>query len=229
MSNKVELEAFFKLSYGLYLVSSGNKEQGNGFISNTVFQVTADPPQFASCCNKANYTADFIQKSQSFAISVLHQDCSPELISLFGYKSGKDVNKLQYMNVQYGATGVPIIFNDCIAYFECRLVSAVDVGTHWMFIGEVVAAKLMDEAAEALTYLHYREVRKGFSPKNAPTYIDKSKLDKNPESANCKKFECTACGYVYDETEHEISFADLPDDWICPVCGSDKSDFIAID
>lgn len=228
MNKKVELEAFFKLSYGLYLVSSGNQEQGNGFISNTVFQVTAEPPQFASCCNKANFTAEFIQKSQSFAISVLHQECSPELISLFGYKSGKDVNKLQNMNVQYGETGVPIIFNDSIAYFECRLVSTVDVGTHWMFIGEVVAAKLIDEAAEALTYLHYREVRKGFSPKNAPTYIDKSQLKKKPEAANFKKFECTACGYVYDETEHEVAFDDLPDEWICPVCGSEKSDFVEV-
>jgi len=33
---------------------------------------------------------------------------------------------------------------------------------------------------------------------------------------------------VYDEAEHEVRFADLPEDWICPVCGSEKDDFIEI-
>lgn len=229
MENNIQFESFFKLTYGLYLVSSGDSKEGNGFISNTVFQVTAEPPQFASCCNKDNYTAQLMLKTKAFAVSVLHQNSNPELIGLFGYKSGREVQKLQNMNVHYGETGVPIILNDCIAYFECKVIQTIDVGTHWMFIGEVVQAKLIDEQADALTYLYYREVRKGMSPKNAPTYIDKSKLGKKPEAKNTKKYECTACSYIYDEAENEVAFVDLPDDWICPVCGSEKSDFIEID
>ncbi len=33
------------------------------------------------------------------------------------------------------------------------------------------------------------------------------------------KWECTACGYIYDESVEGTKFEDLPDDWICPVCG----------
>jgi len=48
-----------------------------------------------------------------------------------------------------------------------------------------------------------------------------------------KKFECTVCGYVYDpevgDPENGIApgtlFEDLPEDWVCPVCGADKSMF----
>ena len=40
-----------------------------------------------------------------------------------------------------------------------------------------------------------------------------------------KKFECKVCGYVYDEAEEGVPFADLPDDWECPMCGVDKSQF----
>ena len=48
-----------------------------------------------------------------------------------------------------------------------------------------------------------------------------------------KKYECTVCGYVYDPEEGDsdndikpgTSFEDLPDDWLCPVCGVGKSEF----
>lgn len=40
-----------------------------------------------------------------------------------------------------------------------------------------------------------------------------------------RKWECTECGYVYDEASHAVRFEDLPADWVCPECGSPKSDF----
>ena len=39
------------------------------------------------------------------------------------------------------------------------------------------------------------------------------------------KYECTLCGYIYDEEKEGVKFADLPDDWTCPDCGADKSNF----
>jgi len=42
------------------------------------------------------------------------------------------------------------------------------------------------------------------------------------------KWECSACGYVYDEEKEGKKFEDLPDDWVCPVCGVDKSFFTKI-
>jgi flavin reductase (DIM6/NTAB) family NADH-FMN oxidoreductase RutF/rubredoxin len=224
----IHFEALFKITYGLYIVSSGNKNKGNGFISNTFFQVTSEPPRFASCCNKDNYTAALIQETGAFSVSVIHKDTDPEIISRFGYKSGKDTDKFTGLNIKYGETGVPIVLNDCIAFLECKVIQTIDVGTHYMFIGELLQSEIVDDTKEALTYLYYRQVRKGAAPKNAPTYIDKSKLAANLAGSGLKKFECTACGYIYDESEQDIRFADLPDDWFCPVCGSEKSDFIEI-
>jgi len=175
-----------------------------------VFQVTAEPPQFAASCNKENYTAEFITKSGAFAVSVLHNDTDPDIIGRFGYKCGRDFDKFDGIDVKYGETGVPIIMNDCIAFLECKVVQTVDVGTHLIFIGELVQAELVDDTKEPITYLHYRRVRKGLSPKNAPTYIDKSKTEAKPIGSGLKKFECTACGYVYDEDEQEVRLDDLP-------------------
>jgi ferric-chelate reductase [NAD(P)H] len=90
----ISFEALFKISYGLYIVSSGDKTRGNGFISNTFFQVTAEPPRFAACCNKNNFTAGFIIRTGAFSVSVLHQDASPDLFGRFGFRSGKDFDKM---------------------------------------------------------------------------------------------------------------------------------------
>lgn len=53
------------------------------------------------------------------------------------------------------------------------------------------------------------------------------------EGEQVDKYECTVCGYVYDpekgdpesNIEPGTSFDKLPDDWVCPVCGADKSLF----
>jgi rubredoxin len=47
------------------------------------------------------------------------------------------------------------------------------------------------------------------------------------------KYECTVCGYIYDPKAGDpdggiapgTPFEELPDDWVCPVCGAAKSDF----
>ncbi len=51
------------------------------------------------------------------------------------------------------------------------------------------------------------------------------------------KYECTVCGYVYDpevgDPENDIppgtAFEDLPEDWVCPSCGVDKSMFVKVE
>jgi flavin reductase (DIM6/NTAB) family NADH-FMN oxidoreductase RutF/rubredoxin len=221
----INFEALFKISYGLFIVSSGDKNGGNGYISNTIFQVTAEPPKFAACCSKNNFTADFIKKCGAFAVSVLHQETSPEIFGRFGYKSGREIDKMKGMSLKYGETGVPIVLNDCIAFLECKVLQTIDVGTHFIFIGELVQSEIIDNKKEPITYNYYRQVKKGVAPKNAPTYIDKSKYEKRISEIPAKKFKCSTCGYIYDESTENIKFSDLPNDWICPVCGTPKSDF----
>ena len=170
----IDYEALFKIPYGLFIISSGDKEHGNGFISNSVMQVTAEPPQFAICCNKNNYTAEFISNSKVFSVSILHNEVAPDIFGRFGYRSGRDYNKMDGIDLMYGeSTGVPIVLNDSVAFLECRLVQTIDVGTHYLFIGHLMNAEIMDDEKEPITYAFYRKVRKGVAPKNAPTYVDK--------------------------------------------------------
>jgi len=221
----IDITALFSISYGMYIVCSGDKSNNNGFVSNTVFQITAEPPRFGVSCNKNNFTSDFINKYKNFSISVLHLEASIENIGTFGYKSGRDFKKLSGLNIEFGELDVPILLSDSLAVFECKLINRIDVGTHNIFIGDLINSKIINASIAPMTYDYYREVKKGFSPKNAPTYIDKSLLAKVDKKQVGRIFKCAACGYEYIENMHTISFKKLTNEYLCPVCGSDKSDF----
>jgi len=239
-TSHMNTEAFFKISYGLYIISTADGEKKNGYVANTAFQVTAEPPQIAISCNKDNYTAHLIQQSGLFSISILEEQASAEIIGLFGYKSGKDVDKFKDTAYITGKTGVPIVTDQCVAWFECKLVSQFEVGTHIVFIGEIVDNGMLDETKDPLTYAYYRNVKKGKAPKNAPTYIKPEATKPEPvatTNGDMQKYKCLVCDHIYDPAEGDTdsgiapgtAFEDLPDDWMCPVCGAGKEDFEPLD
>ena len=39
------------------------------------------------------------------------------------------------------------------------------------------------------------------------------------------KYTCDICGFVYDEDKETVNFEDLPNDWVCPICGAGKDAF----
>lgn len=230
----MNIESYFKITYGLYIVSAGRDNKLNGYISNTVFQVTAEPPQLAVACSKNNFTSEIISQSKTFSISVLKKESKADIIGTFGYKSGRDINKFEHFNFRKSVNETPILLEDVIAWFECEVIQTFDVGTHLLFVGKVIDGDILDNLSEPLTYSYYREVKKGKAPKNAPTYIAPEKLISKPDdSSKSDKYYCTACGYIYDplkgDPESDISpgtrFEDLPDTWVCPSCGTEKTDF----
>ena len=229
----MNIEAYFKVTYGLYVVSTVNGEKLNGYISNTVFQVTADPAQFAIACSKNNYTAEMIAKSNVFSISVLQRDTRPEIIGAFGYRSGKEFDKFSSFSYKTGKTGSPVLLDDVLAWFECEVVQTIDCGSHLLFIGKVVDGDLIHADGEPLTYAWYRDVKKGKAPKNAPTYINPDSIKEQMQTVVSEKYYCTACGHIYvpelGDPDSGIApgtrFEDIPDTWVCPVCGAQKSDF----
>jgi ferric-chelate reductase [NAD(P)H] len=237
---QMDLKALYNISYGIYIVSSKKEDLINGQIANTVFQTTSEPATIAVCINKKNLTHEFITKSKVFAVSVLEQETDMKFIGRFGFKSGRDEDKFKGVNYKIGVTGSPIIMENTLAYMEAEIIMEMDAGTHTLFVGKVVEAGNIKKA-KPLTYDYYHQIKKGVSPKTAPTYIPKEeKLEKetNKEkerkgSEKMIKYKCTVCGYIYEPEKGDpesgvnpgTPFEDLPDDWVCPVCGVGKEDF----
>ena len=221
-------EALHNLSYGLYVISSRRGDRFNGQISNIVFQVTSEPPTIAICINKQNLTHEFLIESKAFAVSILSRDTPLSFIGHFGFKSGRDVDKFKDVNYKLGETKSPIILDHSLAYLEARVTNQIDVGTHTIFIGELLGADVLKEA-EPMTYAYYHQVKRGTIPKTAPSYIKERK----ETVSKMAKYQCTVCGYIYDPELGDpdggikpgMPFEKIPDDWVCPICGASKDQF----
>jgi flavin reductase (DIM6/NTAB) family NADH-FMN oxidoreductase RutF/rubredoxin len=227
----MNLKALHKLSYGLYVVTSKKGDRLNGQVANTVFQITSEPPTIAASINKNNLTWEFIRESRVFAVSVLCQDTPLSFIGHFGFKSGRDIDKLEGVNYNIGKTKSPVVTDNAVSYLEAKVTKEMDVSTHTIFVGEVVDADILSEK-ECMTYDYYHKVKRGTTPKTAPSYIEERK-----GAPLMGKYRCTVCGYIYDpelgDPDSGIKpgtpFEEIPDDWVCPVCGAAKSDFEVVE
>jgi len=224
----MNLEALHKLSYGLYVIGSRKDDRLNGQIANTVFHITSEPPTIAVSINKDNLTHGFIKESRAFSVSVLDEDTPLSLIGHFGFRSGRDMDKLEGIESKTGQTKAPVVLEHTVAYLEAKVVKEVDVGTHTVFIGEVVGGEVISEGA-CMTYDYYHRLKGGLTPKTAPSYIEQEEV----AAIKASKYRCTVCGYVYDPELGDpdggiapgVPFGELPDEWVCPVCGAAKSQF----
>ena len=246
----MKYKAFHKLSYGLYIIATELDGQNFGYIGNTAFQVTSNPAQIAVSSHKKNFTTDKILKSQKFSISVLKKEVNTSLIGEFGFMSGSEINKFRNVETITSVSGAPVVLDSSVAWFDCKVVSTVDVGSHILIIGEVLESDVIS-GEEPLTYDYYREKYKMLAPKNAPTFVEKEKIEnevipetvskpekteevkdsvKDSESAT---YTCNICGFQYDPEEGDPAlgippgtpFEDLPDDYKCPICNAGKEYF----
>lgn len=226
--------ALQKCSYGVYVVSSKKDGKLNGQIANTVCQVTSEPPTISVCINKENLTHDFIMGSRAFSVSVLSEDAPMQFIGRFGFKSGRDIDKFEGINYRIGKTEMPIVTDYAAGFMECRLTGTMDVGTHTIFVGQVVDADVVGDS-RPMTYEYYHQVKGGKSPKGAPTYAGPAEpaTSAEKEVPKMESYKCNVCGYVYNPAEGDpgagiepgTPFESLPDSWVCPVCGAPKSEF----
>jgi flavin reductase (DIM6/NTAB) family NADH-FMN oxidoreductase RutF/rubredoxin len=225
-----------KIPYGLYVICSKNKDKVNGQIANALFQVTAEPETLAVSVNKQNLTHEFIEASKVFTASILCKNTPMSFIGTFGWKSGRDIDKFQNVKYKLGKTNAPIVLDNSLAFIEANVINKIDVGTHCIFIGKVVDAEILSDES-AITYEYYHKVKGGISPKTAPTYSSAIDKVKTKVGGKMEKYVCSVCGYIYDpekgDPEGGISpgtrFEDLPNDWVCPVCGAPKQLLIRSD
>ena len=196
----MDTKALFKIGYGLYVLTA-NDEKDNGCIINTVMQVTSNPLQIAITVNKRNYTTAMIQKTRKFNISVLSEKADFNIYKHFGYQSGKDVNKFEnFSDTKRSPNGVLYITSGTNAYMSAYVQQEIDLGTHFLFIGQLVAIENLSDDKSA-TYEYYQN---NVKPK--------------PETNNKKGWRCKICGYIYEGEE-------LPADYICPICKHGAADF----
>ncbi len=203
-ADKNNLDALFKIGYGLYVVTSNDGKKDNGLIVNTVTQVTDTPNRIAVTINKSNYSHHTIKQTGKMNVNCLSVEAPFGIFETFGFKSGRNTNKFENVEFQRSDNGLAFLNRYINSFMSLKVEDYVDLDTHGMFICSVTEARVMDNK-ETMTYTHYHE---NVKPK--------------ADTDGKKGFVCRVCGYVYEgET--------LPDDFICPLCKHGTSDFEAIE
>jgi len=144
------IQALGSMTYGIYVLTSFHKEEVNGMIASWVSQVSYDPLLMMVAVHPNRYSHNLITKSGCFALHVLAADQS----NLLGRFKGPDPKaKFSSIKWQPGRTGCPVL-KECIAYFECEVTGEHTPGNHTLFLGEVIAARML-KGKKALTSLDY--------------------------------------------------------------------------
>jgi len=201
----MNLDALFKISHGVY-VTGAKDEKGRlvGSCVDAVMVVEVAPAQILVSMGKSSYTCEAVLKTRELTLSVLSAQASNEVIRNFGMQSSRTVDKWNSIPYQC-VDGLPVL-TEAVAYMTLRVADIRETATHYVFlcnVKEVVPGTM----GKPLIYQDYKD----------------RKEKKTMSESNEKKWVCTICGYVYDG---EVPFEELPDTWVCPLCGEPKSVFV---
>ena len=200
----VDNTALFNIGYGLYVVTSNDGTKDNGFVCNTVCQVTNTPNRVAVTINKQNYSHDTIKATGKMNVNCLSTEAPFKVFEVFGFQSGRDVNKFEGctpLRTENGLVCLPKYVN---AVISLEVDEYIDLDTHGMFICAVTEAQNLSKV-ETMTYTYYQ-----------------SNVKPKPQPAKKKGWVCKICGYVYEGDP-------IPSDFICPLCKHPASDFEPLD
>lgn len=215
----IDRGAYRAISCGLYVVSSSDRAKPVGCVINTFLQVTSSPAQVSIAINKENVTAQAIDKTKAFEVSLLDEETPMELIGTFGFHSSADTDKFDEWENSKSEQNLTYLTQNTVAHFSARVVNQIDLGTHLLFIGEVLAAEVLSEKSP-MSYAYYHQVKGGKTPPKASSYNGGESGEAKAQNATEKKvaWRCTICGHIEYVDE-------LPDDYVCPICGVGKEKF----
>lgn len=202
----------WKLSYGVYAITTLNGDKPTGCIANSVMQITYDT--VAVSINHNNFTNECIKKSRKFAISILGENCDENIIPTFGFQTGRAVDKFKNID-SIDVENLKVLKNS-VGYLICEVDDILETETHTVFLGKIKDGQSLSDIPP-MTYAYYHKIKNGKSPKNAPTYIEEN------ISTNTIAYKCSICGFVYNG-----DITKEPEDYICPICKQPKSVFAKI-
>ena len=164
-----------------------------------------------------------VRQAGRFTASCLSERADMQLIGTFGFHTSTKLDKFAQHASARDEAGMPYVAEQCCAWFSAKVVSELDLGTHVLFVGEVQECAKVADAAAPMTYAFYHQVKGGKTPPKASSYLGEEQPAGVPAESNGVEqpkvaWRCTICGHMEYVDE-------LPDDFVCPVCGVGKEFF----
>lgn len=153
----------WKIPNALALIGSASGEEWNGMTASWVTQLSMDPVLIGVGVDNKAVTHRLITDGGSFTVNLWPSDDTRVFVK-FSKPAERQDGTLNGRPVHPGATGAPI-FDESLAWLDCEVRQSIDLGTHTLFVGEVVDAGVNDDetraAAMSDTRMKYGGVKRG--------------------------------------------------------------------
>jgi len=194
-------KALYNITYGLFFLAAKQDGRDNACIINTAAQIANDPTRIGIAVIQKNLTHDMILATGEFNISAISTNAPFDLFKRFGMQSGRSVNKFDgFADAERTENGLMRLNKYSNAWFSCKVVDKIDLGSHTYFIAELQDCEVL-APTPSCSYGYYQ-----------------SDIKPKPVQTPKKGWVCSVCGYVYEGEE-------IPDDFICPLCKHGVADF----
>lgn len=145
------MEAFNEgITLGVYIVTVKAGDRINGMTAAWISRVSRNPPMVMVSIGHKSYTNELIEKTKYFVVNTLAGG-QQEMGKHFGFKSGRDTDKMQGIEYSEGKNGVPIL-REAVSYLECELSDTLIAGDHTLFIGKVIGGGVLDSSKSPLVF-----------------------------------------------------------------------------
>lgn len=197
----MDRKALHNITYGLYLLTAREMGRDNGCIINTAVQVANNPSRIAISVIQQNLTHHMIKETGAFNLSAITESAPFSLFQRFGMRSGRLTDKFSgFSGAERSENTLLYLTEHANMYLSALVTQEIDLGSHTMFIAEVVDGKVLS-TEDSCTYGYYQ-----------------SNIKSQPQKKAVEQWVCTVCGYVYEG-------GTIPDDYLCPLCFHPKEDF----
>ena len=138
--DKLRRRVLWTMPSGLYVIGSRAGERRNAMTANWAAQVSSDPKLLAVSVEKPALTHELIGEGRVFSVNVLDRE-DRAIVRKFTKPVEVDTaaRTLNGFPFHDGTTGAPIL-DQAVAYLECTVSQAVDVGDHTLFLGRITDA-----------------------------------------------------------------------------------------
>ncbi|KRQ87323.1 Flavoredoxin [Caloramator mitchellensis] len=132
------------------LITSKYEDKENIITISWIGTVCSEPPMLSISVRPERYSYELIKKSGEFVVNIPNKDIA-FATDYCGVKSGREVDKFKILNLtkEKASKVEASIIKECPLALECKVKQILELGTHHMFIAEVVAVnvdeKYMDE------------------------------------------------------------------------------------
>jgi flavin reductase (DIM6/NTAB) family NADH-FMN oxidoreductase RutF len=153
----------FKIPNALALIGSASGEEWNGMTASWVSQFSMEPVIIGVGIDNKAVTHRLISEGGSFTVNLWSSEDTRPFVK-FSKPAERHGNTLNGRPVRTATTGAPV-FEDAIAWMDCEVRQSIDLGTHTLFLGEIVDAAINDNeqraAAMSDTRMKYGGVKRG--------------------------------------------------------------------